>query len=103
MPNIEGPEARRAIVRVKITMVCINSDTFTLVFITHTIKAPEFIASYFISYLGTLALSVWRLYYVGQKMNEVHSSAFMRLVKMRVTMVQDAGYYNLSIPSTNGT
>ena len=33
-------------------------------------------------------------------MIEVHQSAFMRLVKMRVTMVQDAGYYNLHIPST---
>lgn len=100
MPNIEGPEARRAIVRVKIAMLCINSDTFTLVFITHTIKAPEFIASYLITYLGILTLSVSRLYYVGQKMVEVHQSAFMRLVKMRVTMVQDTGYYNLPIPST---
>ena len=62
MPNIEGPEARRAIVRDEIDRLYINSDTFLLVFITHTIKAPEFIASYFISYLGILVLSAWQLY-----------------------------------------
>jgi hypothetical protein len=32
-------------------------------------------------------------------MIEVHQSAFMILVKMRVTMVQDTGYYKLPIPS----
>jgi hypothetical protein len=64
MPNIECPEARRAIVRAEIARLCINSDTFPLVFITHTIKAPEFIASYFISYLGVLALRILRLYHL---------------------------------------
>jgi hypothetical protein len=47
MSDIGGTEAIGAIVRAEMAMLHISNNSFPVVFITHTIKAPEFIASYF--------------------------------------------------------
>ena len=54
MYGIEGAKVIRTIVKAETAKMHKSNNKFPVVFITHTIKAPEFIASYFATYLEVL-------------------------------------------------
>jgi hypothetical protein len=93
MSNIEGPKAIRTVVKTEMAKLRISTNKFPVVFITHTIKAPEFIASYFASCLEVPPRICGK-----QNGYEVMN---IRFVNMRNAMVREVRCHDLHVPSMN--